>query len=82
MSMPSDPFADMRSCLARLQQTSAFLPAMDKIRHTINDPVIMINGKDIPFDEDSLFASLGVGEFRVCSFARDLFIKCRVWMLL
>ena len=58
MGMPSNPFADMRSCLTRLQQTNAFLPAMDKIGHMINDPVITINGKDVQFDEDSLFASL------------------------
>ncbi|CAF2362691.1 unnamed protein product [Rotaria sp. Silwood2] len=50
---------DMRSCLNRFQQTTSFLPVMDKIGHYIGEHDTTIHMNNIQFDDDSLFASFG-----------------------
>jgi uncharacterized UBP type Zn finger protein len=55
----SDEFINMRSCLARLQQTNAFIPVMDKIGQFIGEHETATNMNNTQFNEDSLFASFG-----------------------
>ena len=55
----SDDFVNMRSCLARLQQTNAFMPMMDKIGQLVGEHDATTNMNNIQFDEESLFASFG-----------------------
>ncbi|CAF0856788.1 unnamed protein product [Rotaria sordida] len=50
---------DMRSCFNRFQQTTSFLPVMDKIGQFISEHDTTIHMNNIHSDEDSLFASFG-----------------------
>ncbi|CAF2579846.1 unnamed protein product [Rotaria sp. Silwood2] len=56
-----DDFVNMRSCLARLQQTAAFLPVIDKIGQLIgeHESATATNISNAPFNDESLYGTFG-----------------------
>ncbi|CAF0726776.1 unnamed protein product [Rotaria sp. Silwood1] len=50
---------DMRSCFNRFQQTTSFLPVIDKIGQFISEHDTTIQMNNTQFDDDSLFAAFG-----------------------
>jgi len=60
-----DDFVNMRSCLARLQQTAAFLPLMDKIGQLIgeHETATATNTSNAPFNDESLYGVFGDSRF-------------------
>ncbi|CAF3287003.1 unnamed protein product [Rotaria socialis] len=60
-SIGPDDFVNMRSCLARLQQTAAFLPVIDKIGQLIgeHESATATNTSNAPFNDESVYGTFG-----------------------